>query len=59
MKTILLIASYLGLALTILPCFFVVSGMMTSEVSKSLMIIGTLLWFGISVFLIFRKKVCL
>lgn len=59
MKTILLIVSYLGLALTLLPSFFFVAGVVPSATYKSLMVIGTLLWFGTSVFWVGKKDVSL
>lgn len=59
MKTILIIVSYLGLALTILPSFFLVAGVIPSEICKSLMILGTLFWFGTSVFWVGKKETSL
>ena len=59
MKSILVIVSYLGLALTILPSFFLVTGVVPSTTCKSLMLIGTLFWFGTSVFWVGKKEASL
>lgn len=44
------IASYLGLALTFFPCIFLAAGAIEPNVSKGVMTVGMLLWFGTAVF---------
>ena len=46
MKKLLMVASYIGLGLTVIPSFGVFSGSITLESSKALMLLGTILWFG-------------
>ncbi|WP_439487399.1 hypothetical protein [Algoriphagus sp.] len=46
MKSLLKIISIAGLALTLAPSFFVFNGMITPELSKTLMLSGTVVWFG-------------
>lgn len=50
MKTILKIASYIGLALTVFPSFFVFNGLIDTKLNFTLMIIGMLLYFGTAPF---------
>lgn len=45
MKSLLKIISYIGLALTLVPSFFVFTNTITLANNKVLMIVGTLLWF--------------
>jgi hypothetical protein len=45
MKNILKIVSYSGLALTIIPSFFVFAGKINLEMHYTLMFIGMVLWF--------------
>jgi hypothetical protein len=45
MKTILKIISYIGLALTLFPAFFVFAGKISMEANYNLMLIGMLMWF--------------
>lgn len=45
MKTFLKILSYTGLALTLLPAFLVFQGLISLELNKTLMLIGTICWF--------------
>jgi hypothetical protein len=45
MKTILMIVSFLCLALTLVPSFLVFSGSLTLDENKNLVAIGTLGWF--------------
>lgn len=45
MKKALVLVSYLGLALTAIPAFFVFAGKVTFEQYKILMIAGAVLWF--------------
>jgi hypothetical protein len=42
--------SYLGLALTLLPCLFVFGGVIELATSKKIMIAGMFLWFGTAIF---------
>lgn len=46
MKKLLMVASYIGLGLTLIPSFLVFSGSVTLESNKALMLLGTILWFG-------------
>ena len=46
MKKLLMVASLIGLGLTLIPSFLVFSGRVTLESNKALMLLGTLLWFG-------------
>jgi len=45
MKKLIIIISIIGLLLTLTPSFLVFSNLMTLETSKTLMLIGTLVWF--------------
>ncbi|EON78442.1 hypothetical protein ADIS_1053 [Lunatimonas lonarensis] len=45
MKTLIKIASFVGLGMSIVPAILVFQGTITPESCKSLMAIGTLLWF--------------
>ncbi|WP_339707277.1 hypothetical protein [Algoriphagus aquimarinus] len=45
MKNILKIISFAALALTLVPSFLVFKGVITPEFSKTLMLIGTIVWF--------------
>ena len=45
LKSILKIISLLGLILTLVPSFMVFSGTIEMPMHKTLMLIGTLLWF--------------
>jgi len=45
MKTILKILSALGLIMTLVPSFLVFSGVITLDMNKWLMLLGTILWF--------------
>jgi hypothetical protein len=45
MMLLLKIISFIGLGLTIIPSLMVLSGQMDINLNKSLMIIGTALWF--------------
>lgn len=44
------IVSYLGLALTLLPCLFLAGDVIDSDTSKMIMTIGMFVWFGTAVF---------
>jgi hypothetical protein len=56
MKPILKTASFVGLALTLLPSFFAFAGIIPLQTSKLLMALGAVLWFGTSVFWIQKGK---
>ena len=45
MKNILKFISFAALALTLAPSFLVFKGIITPELSKTLMLIGTIVWF--------------
>jgi hypothetical protein len=45
MKRLLIVASYIGLGLTLIPSFLVFGGRITLESNKVLMLFGTILWF--------------
>jgi len=57
MKLFLKTLSYIGLVLTLIPCFLVFTTVISPELSKMLMITGTFLWFGTSVFWIKKDKI--
>ena len=50
MKNILIIISYLGLALTIVPAILVLQGIITLQKNFLMMTIGMILWFGTAPF---------
>ena len=50
MKNMLKAISFLGLVLTIVPAFFVLSGALTWERHALYMLMGTLMWFGTAPF---------
>jgi hypothetical protein len=45
MKSLLKIISFIALAVTLVPSFLVFKGIITPELSKTLMFIGTIVWF--------------
>lgn len=45
MKPVIMILSFIGLVLTLLPSMLVFSGTMTLDMCKWLMLLGTILWF--------------
>jgi hypothetical protein len=45
MKNLLVVISILSLFITIVPSFLVFAGVMTLEMNKTLMLIGTIAWF--------------
>lgn len=45
MKSLLKIISFIALAVTLVPSFLVFKGVITPELSKTLMLIGTVVWF--------------
>tara|TARA_R110002020_G_scaffold475921_1_gene714559 strand:+ start:7679 stop:7867 length:189 start_codon:yes stop_codon:yes gene_type:complete len=49
-KNILKIIPFAALALTLIPSFLVLKGSITPELSKTLMLIGTIIWFGTASF---------
>ncbi len=46
MRPLLKIISILGLLLTLLPSFFVFMNLIDFELNKTLMLIGSILWFA-------------
>ena len=50
MDTLLKIASFLGLGLTVVPAFLLFAGTISWETHATLMLAGTILWFGTSPF---------
>jgi hypothetical protein len=55
-KIILIVVSFIGLALTILPSIMVFTRMIEMKLNFNLMIIGTILWFGTAPFWMKSKK---
>ncbi len=55
MKSIIKLISYLGLGLTIVPAFLVFYHVMTLELYKSLILLGTLLWLASAPLWIFKN----
>lgn len=56
MQFILKIISYLGLILTVVPSFLVFAGVIELSFHKTLMLIGTLLWFLTAPFWMNKEK---
>jgi hypothetical protein len=56
MRIILIIISFIGLGLTLIPSGLVLTGAMTMDQNKFLMMLGTILWFGSVVFWMNKKK---
>lgn len=56
MQFILKIISYIGLLLTVVPAFLVFSGTIELSFHKTLMLIGTLLWFFSAPFWMNKQK---
>jgi hypothetical protein len=50
MKPILQLVSFVGLGLTIIPAFLVYAGTIAWETHATLMLVGTLVWFGAAPF---------
>ncbi len=46
MKNLLVLISILSLVITIVPSFLVFAGIMTLEMNKTLMLVGTIGWFA-------------
>lgn len=55
-KIILIVVSFIGLALTILPSIMVFTRIIEMKLNFNLMIIGTILWFGTAPFWMRSKK---
>ena len=55
MKEILKVASLVGLGLTLIPSFMVAFGVISWQAHASLMLLGTLIWFGSAPFWMRRK----
>lgn len=45
MKSLIKIISFIALAVTLVPSFLVFKGIISPELSKTLMLIGTIVWF--------------
>lgn len=56
MKTALRLVSYLGLALTVLPAFFVLAGSLSLPVYYKIINAGMVLWFATAIFWIKAEK---
>lgn len=56
MQAILKLISFLGLLLTVVPSLLVFSGTIELSFHKTLMLIGTLLWFGTAPFWMNKQK---
>ena len=56
MRILTIIISFIGLALTIIPSFLVLTGEASMDQNKNFMLIGTILWFGSVPFWINKKK---
>lgn len=56
MRTILIIISFIGLGMTIIPAILVFNGIIDLHQHKVLMFIGTLLWFGTAPFWMGNKQ---
>ncbi|MEZ4776826.1 MAG: hypothetical protein R3D00_26865 [Bacteroidia bacterium] len=46
MKTALKVISFTGLGLTIIPAMLVAAGILANTQNKTLMLIGTIMWFA-------------
>ena len=56
MRIFLIVVSFIGLGLTLVPSALVLSGNTTMEQNKYLMMLGTILWFGSVIFWMNKKK---
>lgn len=45
MRSLIKLVSYIGLGLTLIPSLLVFAGSISIELSKTLMLIGTIIWF--------------
>ena len=57
MKNVFKIISYVGLGLTVIPAFLVYAGTLTWETHATLMLVGTMLWFGTAPLWMKRQRV--
>jgi hypothetical protein len=55
MRTLLMIISFIGLGLTLIPSILILTGDVTMTQNKTLMLIGTVLWFGTVIFWMHKK----
>jgi len=56
MRKLLILLSFIGLGLTIVPSVLVLTGDINMDQNKKLMMIGTILWFGTVVFWMNKSK---
>lgn len=56
MKLFLIIISFVGLALTLFPSFFVFSNLLNLDDAKTLMLIGSVIWLAIAPLWINKKE---
>ena len=56
MKLLLMILSYIGLGLTLIPSILVFHGDISGDQNKYLMMVGTILWFVTAPFWMNKKK---
>ena len=56
MKKVLIVLSFLGLLLTIMPAILVFANVLTMQENFNLMIAGAILWFGSAPFWMKSKK---
>jgi hypothetical protein len=57
MTSVLKLLSLLGLVLTVVPSVLVFLGVITLDVNKTVMLLGTLLWFLTAPFWMHKKRV--
>ena len=55
-RTLLVLLASVGLALTLVPAFFVFAGSLSAQTHKTLMAVGMLLWFVVAPFWIKRAR---
>lgn len=56
MRTLLIILSFCGLALTVIPSMLVFGGFISFDDNKTLMLAGTVLWFLTAPFWLKKKE---
>jgi len=56
MRKILIIISFIGLGLTIIPSIMVLTGEVSIDQNKFMMLTGTILWFSTVAFWMNKKK---
>jgi hypothetical protein len=56
MRRLWIIISFIGLGLTIFPSILILTGIVTMDQNKNLMLLGTILWFGTVAFWMNKKK---